>query len=166
MEPTFNYTGHGWEGKHYKATASDSSADLARHIRKQLKEQLPDCKFSVKKEDYSGGRRISVSLMSAPFAVFAEPNEDVAFQNQRNFTTDEMIAWWKQTIEKGHYQLNPYHIDSEYYLTEKGREVAKKMIQIVQDFNFDDSDGMIDYFHTNFYLHASIGKWNKPFQVT
>jgi hypothetical protein len=38
-----------------------------------------------------------------------------------------------------------------------------KALGIVQSYNFDDSDSQCDYFHTNFYLHSGIGKWDKPF---
>ena len=30
---------------------------------------------------------------------------------------------------------------------------------------FDKSDSMTDYFHTAFYYHASVGKWDKPYNA-
>jgi len=29
----------------------------------------------------------------------------------------------------------------------------------------DDSDGMIDYFHTNFYISLNIGSWDKDIKI-
>lgn len=159
-----NYTGHGWEGKHYKATRSDSSADLTRYIRKQLKELIPTCKFSVSKQDYSGGRSISIALMEAPFKVFDTPNEDL-IRNDCYGTIYEKMERWKYVVDKGHHEINQYHLKDDYYLTPEGNDVCKKMLEIAQDFNYDDSDSMMDYFSTNFYLHASIGKWDKPFNL-
>ena len=28
---------------------------------------------------------------------------------------------------------------------------------------YDNSDAMIDYFDTAFYVHINVGKWNKPY---
>ena len=35
----------------------------------------------------------------------------------------------------------------------------------VMSYNFDDSDAMTDYFHTNFYLTLAIGSYRKPYKV-
>ena len=35
---------------------------------------------------------------------------------------------------------------------------------LVNSYNYDDSDGMIDYFDTNFYMHLNVGKWDKPYK--
>ena len=32
-------------------------------------------------------------------------------------------------------------------------------------YNFDDSDPMTDYFHTNFYLTLGIGSYKQPYKV-
>jgi len=41
-----------------------------------------------------------------------------------------------------------------------------KAAEIINRENWDNSDPMTDYFDVGFYLTFSIGKWNKPFQVT
>ena len=30
---------------------------------------------------------------------------------------------------------------------------------------FDKSDAMTDYFHTAYYFHLNIGRWDKPYQL-
>ena len=35
----------------------------------------------------------------------------------------------------------------------------------VMSYNFDDSNAMTDYFHTNFYLTLGIGSYRKPYKV-
>lgn len=47
-----------------------SYTEIASLIRKRLKLEFPECKFSVTKKTYSGGGYISISLMKAPFDVF------------------------------------------------------------------------------------------------
>ena len=36
-------------------------------------------------------------------------------------------------------------------------------MQIVNQYNYDNSDSQTDYFDVNFYTHLNLGKWNKPF---
>jgi len=36
-------------------------------------------------------------------------------------------------------------------------------VEIVDYYNFDDSDSMTDYYHVNFAFHLSLGKWDKLF---
>jgi len=135
--PRFNYTGHGWEGDNYSPDLS--TKDIAKQTREELKKKFPKCKFSVTMENYSGGSSISINLMSAPFEAL--------------------------TNGQGHSQINHYYMDNND-LTSEALEVMTYAKNYIQSFNFDDSDGMIDYFHTNFYVHFSIGKWSKNFVNT
>jgi len=100
--------------------------------------------------------------MKAPFEVF---NKEYKQDKNGNVYTEENYNY---------AQLNEYILlnsawekEQGYcngsYLTPKAWEVLKKVAQIAFSYNFDDSDGMIDYFHTKFYLFLTIGKWNKPF---
>jgi hypothetical protein len=164
-----NYTGHGWEGKEYAKRGFMGAAELSKEIRSRLKEQFPTCKFSVTKESYSGGRSISISLMEAPFEVFETPTLEKALylQGTKGFyqdTAEQILEYWNKTVDKGHNQVNQYYVKDDYMLTEKGKEIMQKAIDIAQEYNYDDSDAQIDYFSTNFYLHPSIGKWDKPFK--
>ncbi|MGI6124931.1 MAG: molecular chaperone DnaJ, partial [Acetivibrionales bacterium] len=58
-----------------------------------------------------------------------------------------------------------YYVKESYYLTEEAKSVINQALNIINSYNFDDSDSQIDYFHTNFYTHMSIGKWDKPFTI-
>jgi len=62
--------------------------------------------------------------------------------------------------------LNTYHMDREKpYLTARAWDVLADVDRFVKSYRFDDSDGMIDYFHTNFYYSLRIGRWDKPLKV-
>ena len=64
-------------------------------------------------------------------------------------------------------QVNHYWLDDHY----KDRPVALKALKeikealLVADY-FDESDAQTDYFHTAYYYHINVGKWNKPYEVT
>lgn len=42
--------------------------------------------------------------------------------------------------------------------------VMEHVKAFISSYNYDDSDGMIDYFDRNFYDWYHIGKWDKPFK--
>ena len=133
-----NYTGHGWEGKDYDRNLT--MTEIAKRVKAQLKETFPGCKFSVTSEYYAGGSSLHIYLMEADFFVFVDGGI-------------------------GHLQVNNYYIDKETDLTDWAKEVLKRAKDFAQSFNYDDSDGMIDYFSTNFYLHLNVGKWDRPFKM-
>lgn len=163
--PRFNYTGNAWEGENYKGEYK-SATDLAKIFRYKAKELFPDCKFSITKQDYSGGRSFSISLMAAPFKIFNEVDKIMCEQKSHRYcgdTPEKFAADWQFIIDKGHHQINQYYIKDDYILTEKAKEIMTKILGFIQSYNYDDSDAMIDYFNTNFYIHSSIGKWDKPF---
>lgn len=176
VEPRFNYTQHAWEGKKYRENEHLYGASLAKAIRQELKEKIPNCKFSVTKETYSGGQSINVHLMEANFSPFNELTEEIKQKIKENCQRSWGAGWESQleqsvenykktTTEKRYEQINQYYVSENFYLTEQAKKVIKKALSIINSYNFDDSDGQIDYFHTNFYLNMSIGKWDKPFQL-
>lgn len=154
------YTQGAWEGKLYDSSLDIT--DIAERVRFFLKKQYPACKFSITTQRYSGGRSMDIRLMSAPFEVFKAPSIDALPRNGFGTDEDKMNAW-KHTIEKGHHQVNNYYIAEDAYLTEEAKTLFQFMNACAQAYNYDDSDGMIDYFDTNFYYHLSVGKWDKPF---
>jgi len=118
-----------------------TAADVAA-IRKELKEQLPKFKFSVRKE--SGSLAVAVTIKQGP----------AAFEGKTNA------------------QVNEYWIDSHWTNAEDAmvlKKISEIMhnapgrADVLRKY-FDHSDAMTDYFHTAFYTHLSIGSWDKPYQ--
>ena len=161
--PRFNYTANAWEGGRYDDSLSLS--DITKKIKSELKAKYPDCVFSVSKESYSGGGNITIRLMAAKFDVFTTPDPVVAanIRTDRIMTVDDVMKNWNYTVSKGYSQLNHYYLDRDYTITDRTKMIMTDARKIANSFNFDDSDGMIDYFHTNFYLNLAIGKWDKAF---
>lgn len=109
------------------------SKDEVKNVRELLKKEFPKFKFSV-----SGGNSLSlnVSIMSGP--------EDFS----------EILDGWKNV------QINEYHT----YRYGWYQTFFDNIIKVMKSQNwFDKSDSMTDYFHTAYYLHLSIGKWDKPY---
>jgi len=149
------------------------TTDIAKAVRKQLKNEFPGCKFSVTTEYYAGGSSISMSCMVADRKLVKDISEisEAAFDKQefRNGYSKEAIA---KMQKQGEHQLNNYTLRLEYeedvwcngvFLTEEGHKLMQRAEAIVNQYNYDESDAMSDYFSVNFYLHTSLGKWDKPF---
>jgi hypothetical protein len=139
--------------------------EIAVTVRENIKKQFPLCKFSVTVKNFNV---MSVSLMSAPFAVF---------ENDLDINGNK--------IDRGYAQLNHYQLKDErrevysqelgkwltgvcngVVLTEDAWNLFVKVTEIANEENWDKSDIMTDYFNCNYYLHINIGHWDKPFVQT
>ena len=129
------YNEYRWKGRNYKGQHVPEIVEL---VRTWLKEIYPRYKFSVRRENYNS---IYIKLMSADFEAF--------------------------TRESGKVQdhINHYNIERNPDLTDRAKEVMLNVCDFVMSYNFDDSDAMTDYFHTNFYLTLAIGSYRKPYKV-
>lgn len=152
-----NYTGHGWEGKNYNRNLR--IADIAKIVRKFLKDNLKKYKFSVTTEMFSGGSALNVSLMSAPMKVFV----DFLDENKVYKDFEYQKLRLKSYHEKNYMQINDFYIKEDNFLTAKCKVIFMKVFKFVNSFNYDDSDSQIDYFDTNFYVHLNVGKYDKPY---
>jgi len=131
------------------------STEEVAAIRKELKAQLPQYKFSVTKHHHSS---VTVAFMKGP--AFAE------FQSRDRYTGE-----FKDDVIEGHEQLN-HHWAMDFYGEENGA-LIKKVEEIIKSAPakaggrewYDKSDAMTDYFDTAFYMSIHVGKWDKPYEV-
>ena len=66
------------------------------------------------------------------------------------------ISSWDGTIQVNHYHLDGY--EEEGILSKNAVEKLHKLNQIIQSFNWDESNAMVDYFSTNFYYDLRVKK--------
>ena len=132
------------------------STDDVKHIRNTLKKELPQYKFSVVRDHTSS---VTIALMKGP-----------AFKDYEYFdryTHETKIG----TLNKDHHQINQYLLEDFY-----GKENAKVLDKIHSialtapaknggKVWYNNSDAMIDYFDTAYYVHIEVGKWNKQYEV-
>jgi len=130
-----------------------SKKDIIKDARAQLKKALPQWTFSLTQPHYGS---FHLNLMSGPVEALL-PSEG-----------------WK---DGGYAQLNHCsYMDTSRSIEERCRSNGAQLTreaftaiymatQIVNAENWDESDSMTDYFHCNYYLSVSVGKWDKPYQV-
>lgn len=131
------YTQNGWQGSNYNGNIT--TKEIANIMREYVKDVYNDYRFSIRLIDYN---HIYIGMSEAPEQVFSNPDD-----------------------ERGEMQINHYYIERDERLTASAREIMKDICQVLQSYNYDDSDSMIDYFDTNFYISLSIGSWDKPIKI-
>ena len=111
--------------------------DTVANIRKTLKTQFPNCKFSVRKR---GNIALSVAVMKSPY-----------FEDGVNRQVNQ---YWIDF----HYEDQD---DKRNFLN-----AVNNIIKSAGDW-YDNSDSMTDYFDTAFYYDIEVGQFDKPHtQVT
>lgn len=149
-----------------------TTTEIAKRVRQQLKEEFPGYKFSVVSEYYSMGSSITVALMKSKIKVIKdfEDISEAAIHDygNRQYGKEALMERQKST----HHQLNAYSIREAYdtdhwcngvFLTRLGFDLLKRVVEIVDYYNFNDSDSQTDYYSVNFSFSINLGKWNKPF---
>ena len=134
---------------------------IAKIVRQQIKKEIPNCKFSVTSKWFSMGSEISVSLMTAPFPVFAQ---GVDCNGNKRLDDYAQLNHFQLRRDFDYDRRDP-GICNGVFLTPEAWDVLQRADEIANLHNWDNSDIQTDYFDVNYYFNINIGKWDKPFQV-
>ena len=121
------------------------SAQDVQAIRTELKQKFPKWKFAVRKG--SGSLSVDVNIMQGTESF------DDHFSNGRRYA--QVNQYWIADHFKDSSERQAIEMINEIMHNAPGRAGGKVY--------FDESDAMTDYFHTAFYTHLSIGKWDKDY---
>lgn len=100
-----------FEGAKYRETQDLNIVEIAKLVRKDLKEAFPTYKAKVQIEKYSMGCSLHIQLNGTGF-------------NARDAKDSEAVQALKQAVR-----------------------------QVADEYNYDDSDPMTDYYSTKFYAN-------------
>jgi len=127
------YTANGWAGSNYDSKLS--TKEIAAKVRSYAKKNFPDFKFSVRSEWSMYTDSMYIELKSGPCVPFVEGSRSA----ERGYmsTMSSVKAWEDELTPKVFAALNAV---SNY----------------ASSFRYNDSDGMQDYFDTNFYIHIEV----------
>lgn len=125
------YTQNGWAGSNYDSKLS--TKEIAAKVRAYAKKNFPDFKFSIRTE--YGTSSMYIELKSGTNVPFIEGSRSA----ERGYmsTMSSVKAW-------------------EDELTPEMFKVLDAVTTYASSFRYDDSDGMQDYFDTNFYIHIEV----------
>jgi hypothetical protein len=139
LNPVLVETGMTYTGSKYDSTTYKTAAEIAKLIRADIrsaitKGDLPGAarNYSVRIENYSGGRSINVLAKGLPGAWREQdPSIDVI-----------------SSYDDGR-PLRPV-------LTNEGARIERLLQSFHDAYNYDHGDPMTDYFNVNYYGHARI----------
>ena len=60
--------------------------------------------------------------------------------------------------------INPYWFQEHF--TGNAKSFLTEAMQALKSADwYDESDAMVDYFNTAYYVDINVGKWNKPYTI-
>lgn len=155
------YTENGWKGDRYDSNRS--LKEIAQLVRAYIKEFYPTYKFSVRTKYASMCQELHVDMLEAPariFKTFEELTEEDINEIRRKMVRNNVFTLnsWSREELRAEFERIWSAPDGDFYkcVTEQIRETAKAVDAYVNSYNFDDCDGMIDYFNVNFYYFGCL----------
>lgn len=128
------YTAWGWAGSRYDRNLS--TKDIAALVREYCKSHWNQWRFSVRSHYFAGGSDIRIELKGGPIPCGTRSDDD--FDRRWGVQTSYMYR------------------DHDDRIDPMAEVVMRDVVEYCKSFNYDDSDAMIDYFDTNFYLHENV----------
>lgn len=127
------YTANGWAGSNYDSKLS--TKEIAANVRAYAKKNFPGFKFSVRSEWSMYTDSMYIELKSGPCVPFVAGSRSA----ERGYmSTMSTVKGW------------------ENELTPEMFKVLDAVTTYANSFRYDDSDGMQDYYDTNFYLKIKV----------
>lgn len=127
------YTANGWAGSNYDSKLS--TKEVAAKVKSYAKKNFPDFKFSVRSEWSIYTDSMYIELKAGTCIPFVEGSRSA----ERGYmSTMSSVKAWKDE------------------LTPEMFKVLDAVVTYASSFRYDDSDGMQDYYDTNFYLKIKV----------
>ena len=127
------YTANGWAGSNYDSKLS--TKEISAKVRSYAKKNFPGFKFSVRSEWSMYTDSMYIELKSGPCVPFVAGSRSA----ERGYmSTMSTVKGW------------------ENELTPEMFKVLDAVTTYANSFRYDDSDGMQDYYDTNFYLKIKV----------
>lgn len=151
------YTMFGWEGSNHDWNRS--LKEVAQIVRAYVKEKYPTYKFSVRTSYASMCQELHVDLKESPVKIYKTfeelNNDDFREISKRLFMWDyndeNRINFLNASAEEKKKTIEESNSKYAYILNDATREVIEDVDAFVKFYNYEDCDGMIDYFDVDFY---------------
>lgn len=127
------YTSNGWAGSNYDNKLS--TKEIAAKVRAFAKKNFPEFKFSVRSEWSMYTDSMYIELKAGTCVPFVEGSRS---KERGYMSTMSTVKGW------------------ENELTPEMFSVLDAISTYANSFRYDDSDGMQDYYDTNFYLKIKV----------
>jgi hypothetical protein len=134
------------------------------YVNQEKKQKLaPTVKAILKKYNLKG----SLAVRHHSTLVLNIKSGKIDFIKNYNDTMEGRLTGYGDPVAKrsGNLDVNTFWVHEHF--TGRAKKCLEELVAAMKgpDF-FDHSDAMTDYFHTSHYVDISIGRWNKPYEVT
>lgn len=149
------YTEFGWEGKNHDWNRS--LKEVAKIVRAYVKEKYPTYKFSVRTSYASMCQELHVDLKESPVDIYKtadELNDDDRAGFIRKASRNhywKLNSWNDEEFKSEYNRITEEHGNFYKCMNEVTKAVVDDVDSFVKSYNYSDCDGMIDYFHVDFY---------------
>lgn len=149
------YTEFGWEGSRHDWNRS--LKEVAQIVRSYVKEKYPTYKFSVRTSYASMCQELHVTLKESPVEVYKTADELTSedkneFRRKAIYNNYWSLDCWNDEEFKAEYnRITEEHGNFYKVLNEATKSVIDDVDAFVKSYNYEDCDGMIDYFDVDFY---------------
>ena len=151
------YTMFGWEGNNHNW--SRTLKEVAQIVRTYVKEKYPTYKFSVRTSYASMCQELHVTLKESPVEIYKTFEE---LDNDDFWEISKRLYMWDYEEENKMNFLNASAEEKKKIIEESSskyahilNDVTKSVIEdvdaFVKSYNYEDCDGMIDYFDVDYY---------------
>ena len=137
--------------------------EITKEVRDTLKKKYPDFKFSIRFK----GRMIYIVILRTPFRFlkrFEEISDFDLLKIKERLNKQDPEKWVKDYLSRSEIQINDNHLENEWELTDRAKEVIKEISKISNQDNWDRSEPMFDHFDFNYIADISLGDYEHPFQ--
>lgn len=163
------YTAFGWEGKNHDWNRS--LKEIAVIVRAYVKEKYPTYKFSVRTSYASMCQELHVDLKESPVEIYKTFEEltdkeknDLIRRMDHNGLFD-LTSWNDEELKAEFERIWNEHGNFYKCLNEATQAVINDVDNFVKSYNYEDCDGMIDYFDVDFYYFGCAQNNGKNIKI-
>lgn len=149
------YTEFGWEGSNH--SWNRSLKEVAKIVRAYVKEKYPTYKFSVRTSYASMCQELHVDLKESPVEIYKTADE-LNDEDRAGFIRKvshnhywKLDSWNDEEFKEEYNRITEEHGNFYKCMNEVTKAVVDDVDSFVKSYNYSDCDGMIDYFHVDFY---------------
>lgn len=157
------YTQNGWEGSRYDGRLT--LKEIAAIVRAYVKEKYPTCKFSVRTKYASMCQELLIDIKEFPAQMY-KTGAELMESGPIDYNSDEIGTALRKLYANKYFTADSW-TDEEFCQAYDAAIAESKFCAIKSDYfaavlddvdafvnsyNYDDCDGMTDYFDVNFYF--------------
>lgn len=154
------YTQFGWEGRNH--SWNRTLKEVAQIVRAYVKEKYPTYKFSVRTSYASMCQELHVELKESPIDIYKKfdeltPEDFLEISKRLYRRSDgDRLDFLNASEEEKRKAIEESTDRYKNIVNDVTKAVVDDVDSFVKSYNYEDCDGMIDYFDVDFYYFGCL----------